>query len=96
MNICPLCDRELIKGSSIDEHHLIPKTFKGRDTITLHRICHQKIHHTFSERELLNFYHTVERIRAHEEIQKFVKWVKKKDPLFYGKNKDTKNRRRKR
>ena len=54
MLMCPLCNREL--GTEwIDEHHLIPKTFKGKETITLHRICHEKIHSTFSERELYNY-----------------------------------------
>lgn len=93
---CPLCDRELILGPSIDEHHLIPKTFKGKDTITLHKICHRTIHATFSERELEHYYHTIERLLEHEKIQKFVKWVKKKDPEFYEKTKDTNERKRKR
>lgn len=93
---CPICQRELITGNSIDEHHLIPKTFKGKETVTLHKICHQKIHHTFSERELLSYYHTIDRLCGHDEIKKFVKWVSKKDPEFYDRNKDTKARRRKR
>ena len=62
----------------VDEHHLVPKTFGGKETFTLHRICHRKIHATFTERELLNYYNTFERLRDHTEIQKFVAWVKKK------------------
>ena len=80
----------------ISEHHLIPKTFKGTETITIHDICHQKIHATFSERDLLHDYHTVEALIGHEEMIKFIAWVSKKDPDFYDKNNDTKERKKKR
>lgn len=94
MSNCPLCTREL--GPVSDDHHLIPKTFGGKETIPLHKICHNKIHHTFSERELKNYYHTIDRILENEEIQKFVKWVSKKPPEFYDGNKDTSRRNSKR
>lgn len=93
--LCPICNRELIPENT-ESHHLIPKTFKGRDTIDIHRMCHQKIHATFSERDLLQYYHTAERIAEHEEIQKFIKWISKKPPEFYDKNDDTQERKRKR
>lgn len=92
---CGICARPL--GTiRVELHHLIPKTFKGRVMVPLHKICHQKIHATFSERELLNYYHTFERLLEHEQIQKFVMWVKKKALDFYDKNDDTAARRRKR
>jgi hypothetical protein len=93
---CPLCDRDMIPGPSLDEHHLIPKTFKGKDLETCHKVCHNKIHATFSERELLNYYHTWERLRDHEEIQKFIKWVAKKPPEYFDISKETKDRKSKR
>lgn len=96
MNTCPICNRPFGNESLIQFHHLIPKTFKGRDGINIHKICHQKIHATFSERELLNYYHTVERIVENEEISKFIKWVKNKHVDFYDKNDDTKQRHSKR
>jgi 5-methylcytosine-specific restriction endonuclease McrA len=92
---CQLCGRPL--GTiRVEDHHLIPKTFKGRDTIPIHRICHQKIHATFSERELLNYYYTVDRLLEHEQIIKFVKWVQKRPIDFYDKNDDTAERRKRR
>jgi hypothetical protein len=95
MDKCGICHREL--GTVlIEDHHLIPKTFKGKDTVPIHKICHQKIHTVFSERELLNYYHTFDRIRDHSEMEKFIKWVEKKDPGFYDKSKDTKERNGKR
>lgn len=62
----------------------------------LHDICHAKLHHTFTNKELDDHYHTVERIREHSELQKFIKWVSKKPPEFYSKNDDTKDRHRRR
>ncbi len=93
--ICPICNRELGEVN-LQEHHLVPKTFGGKETVTIHKVCHQKIHATFSERELQHHYHTPERILEHAEIQKFVKWVSRKALDFYDKNDDTKDRRKKR
>lgn len=96
MNKCPICGRPLDEKSIIQFHHLIPKTFKGKDGINIHKICHQKIHSVFTERELQHYYHTVERIVEHEEIIKFVKWVSKKPTDFYSKNDETVERYNKR
>lgn len=84
----------MIEGPSIDEHHLIPKTFKGKEKVKLHRVCHSKIHSVFTERELLNHYHTIERLISHVEIQKFIKWVSKKEPEFYTHNEQVSKKKR--
>lgn len=80
--VCPLCKR-LLGTENLSIHHLVPKTFKGRETVTLHKVCHRAIHATFTERELANYYNTIERLLEHENIQKFVKWVQKKDIEYY-------------
>lgn len=95
MRVCPLCNREL-GDVNIDEHHLIPKTFKGKETITLHKICHRKIHATFTERELAKRYSTIESIVQHPEIQKFIVWVQKKEPWFYDCSIESVERKKKR
>lgn len=92
---CPLCDR-LLGSVNIDEHHLIPKAFKGSEKELIHRICHDKIHATFTERELANYYHTWQRLRESEEIGKFVKWVSKKPPEYLDKTIETNRRNGKR
>ncbi|MGX9220388.1 hypothetical protein ACWV27_18585 [Massilia varians] len=79
---CPLCGR-VLGTINIDRHHLIPKTFKGKDQFPIHKICHRKIHSAFTERELLQTYHTWEALRGHEDIRAFVDWVAKKPPDFY-------------
>ena len=73
---CPLCGR-VLGTVNIDRHHLIPKTFKGKEQFPIHKICHRKIHSAFTERELLQTYHTWEALRAHEDIRAFVDWVAK-------------------
>ena len=82
MNICPLCDREMTKVS-ISGHHLIPKCKGGKEVIPIHKICHRKIHATFTEKELERTYNTIAKLRQHEEIIKFRKWLRNKDPDFY-------------
>jgi len=94
MSLCPLCKREL--DDTADEHHLIPKTFKGKETVWLHKVCHRKIHTVFSERELLNYYHTIERLLENADIVAFVKWLQNKPIDFYIKSKDTNDRKNKR
>jgi hypothetical protein len=92
--ICPLCGREL--DANATSHHLIPSTFGGKETVKLHEICHNMIHRTFTERELAKYYHTIDRVLEHDDIQKFVKWVSKKPIEFFVKSKDTKERKGKR
>lgn len=93
--ICPLCDREMVPGPTIDEHHLIPKLKGGRKgpTVILHKICHRFIHATFTEGELARTYNTIEKLLEQEAVQKFVKWVSKKPPEFYDSTKMS-NRKR--
>jgi len=79
---CPLCGRPLVPGPSLNEHHLVPRTYGGRETVTMHRICHAKIHAVLTEQELRDHYHTVENLRAHPEIAAFLRWVSRKPPEF--------------
>jgi hypothetical protein len=86
----------MVAGPSIDEHHLIPKTFGGKDKEPVHKICHRKLHATFTEREMAKFYNTWSLLKNHPEIQKFIKWVSKKEPEFYSGSDETVVRKRKR
>jgi 5-methylcytosine-specific restriction endonuclease McrA len=80
---CPLCGRPLVAGKSIDEHHLLPKSEGGRETHTMHRICHRKIHATFTEKELARSFNTWTALQANEDIAAFIIWVQKKPPEYY-------------
>jgi hypothetical protein len=80
--ICPLCDRAIPK-SQRDEHHLIPKSHKGRQTAILHRICHRQIHALFTETELARQYNTVEKLKLQADLVDFIEWVRLKPDDFY-------------
>ncbi len=75
----------MLPGSA-NLHHLIPKSFGGRGTVLLHRICHDKIHATLSERDLARDYATIEALLGHPEIKRFVAWISRRPPGFGGYN----------
>lgn len=81
--VCPLCDRVIVPGPSADEHHLVPRSQGGKAKTLVHRICHRKIHATFSEKELARGFHTWQALREHPEIADFLTWVRKQPPEFY-------------
>lgn len=89
--ICPLCER-LIPKSQEDDHHLVPRLKGGKETKTLHRICHRQIHALFTEAELANSYASVEALLGHPAVQKFVRWVKSKPPEFIERAKPVRRR----
>ena len=97
VKLCPICEREFPQDPFYsDDHHWIPKSKRGRDVALVHRICHNKIHSIWTEKELTEYYHTPERIKSHPEMQKFIKWFSKKPIDFYVKTKDSNIRKMKR
>ncbi|MEO0773531.1 MAG: HNH endonuclease [Pseudomonadota bacterium] len=85
--ICPLCGRPIPPDVRQSQHHLIPKLKggKGGPVVLLHQICHNEIHATLTEAELARDYSTVEALRAHPRLAKFIRWVAKRPPEFYSK-----------
>ncbi|HKK69525.1 MAG TPA: hypothetical protein VJ946_14975 [Bacteroidales bacterium] len=83
---CPLCGREMICGKSVNEHHPVPKSMGGSEKVFMHTVCHHKIHTVFTERELGQEYYTFDKLREHDEISKFIRWVRKQPPEFIDKN----------
>jgi 5-methylcytosine-specific restriction endonuclease McrA len=79
---CPLCGRLLPLGASVDDHHLIPRSQGGKEKYRIHRICHRKIHATFTEKELASEYSTWEALKLNPELQTFIKWVAKRPADF--------------
>lgn len=90
--VCPLCERPIPK-SQRDLHHLVPKLKGGDETVALHRICHRTIHARFTESELARTYNTAEALRAHDDIARFIAWVKKKPPEFHDGTKTSNDKR---
>ncbi len=94
LGVCGLCGRDMFAGASVNKHHLVPKTFGGREAVWIHKVCHTKIHSVFTERQLLQHFHTFERLLTNEEIVKYVKWVRKRDPEFMTRHRTTRAKRR--
>jgi hypothetical protein len=80
--VCPLCDRP-IPASQRDEHHLVPKSRGGVETVCLHRICHRQIHALLTEAELEREFRQVDALRQHPEMARFLAWVRRKPPDFF-------------
>lgn len=82
--VCPLCDRSIPPDAPQNIHHLIPKLKGGKagPTVLLHVICHKEIHASLSEAELAHSYSSIEALRAHPRLEKFIKWVQRRPPSF--------------
>lgn len=76
-SICALCMRPIPK-SQRDAHHLVPKSRGGIETVILHRLCHRQIHALLTENQLARNYSTIETLKAHPEIAKFIEWISQK------------------
>ena len=83
--ICPLCGRPIPAHARASRHHLVPKLKGGQNgpTVLMHAICHNEVHATLTEAELARDFATVESLRAHPRLARFVAWVRDKDPAFH-------------
>ncbi len=94
--VCPLCRRPIPPHARQSVHHLVPKLRGGKagPTVRLHEICHNEIHAAFTETELARRFDTVEKLRAHPRIARFVAWIAGKDPAFHSRTAGRGRRRR--
>jgi len=88
---CELCGRVTKRGTTA--HHLIPRTCHSnrwfqknfaRDvmlvTVELCRDCHREIHKQLpNEKELGRHYNSLEKLRLHPKIARFVQWISKQN-----------------
>ena len=89
----------MIAGPSVDEHHLIPKSRKGREKELVHLVCHRKLHSSITEGEMEKHYSTWPRLREHRDVARFIPWVRKQfeqNPEYIDVHRDTKARKKKR
>ncbi|CAN5348858.1 hypothetical protein BH10PSE17_BH10PSE17_25850 [soil metagenome] len=88
---CPLCGRPMHLATS-NRHHLVPRSRGGRDTQYLHRICHAKLHATFTEKALAREFNSVEALLTNPEIAAFVEWVRTKPIDFVSTSRKSRQR----
>ncbi len=85
---CGLCGRRVQR---LTRHHLIPRTRhknkrnkKTFDRRGIHRTtglcspCHRHVHTVLDYKELEREYNTLEALKAHPDVRRFVEWVSKK------------------
>ena len=73
---CGLCERQVQVTS---RHHLVPREEGGRygPTVDLCQPCHSSVHRFLSNRALARSYSSVEALRAAEELQTYLRWIRK-------------------
>jgi 5-methylcytosine-specific restriction endonuclease McrA len=89
--ICAICGRE----ETLTRHHLIPRTRHAnkknkrdfermvvKQTIGICRPCHSQIHALLTEKELEREWNTVEKLKSHPELIRFIGWIQKKPRGF--------------
>jgi len=77
---CPICSRKSHKFN-FEKHHLVPKSKGGKDTELVCVDCGDMIHQCITNKELKNSYNSLEKIKSHEKIIKWIEWISKK-PSF--------------
>lgn len=79
---CELCEREVPRTT---EHHLRPKSVARRrgqkiaelPTAELCPPCHRQLHVLFPNQELATRLDSLERLRANEQVARFLRWLRK-------------------
>lgn len=94
--ICPLCERPIAAQAKQSLHHLIPKLKGGKHgpVVLLHQICHNEIHTTLTEAELARDFFTIEALKTHPRLAKFLAWIAKRPPRFHSRVPGARRKRR--
>jgi hypothetical protein len=86
---CELCG---LDGLRLTDHHLIPRARHNKKVRRDHgeernktadtcRPCHDQLHKLFTEKELERQYNTIEKLKAHPDVQNWIAW-RRKHPNF--------------
>lgn len=74
--ICPICGRDA-PNQYVEKHHLVPRCKHGKETVPVCIDCGDQVHQLFSEKELRDEYNTIEKLIAHADVQKWIRWIRK-------------------
>jgi len=76
---CELCGRTAPSPRYMEGHHLTPVSKKGRHGAKI-RVCidcGDHVHSLFTNRELCDSLNSIEALRAHPAIRRWVGWIRK-------------------
>lgn len=74
---CPLCERPNLHPS---DHHLVPRSRGGKQTLAICRDCHHAVHAVLTNKELEEKYHSVAELLAHPQLARMITFIGKQDP----------------
>ncbi|MEH7335527.1 HNH endonuclease [Neobacillus drentensis] len=91
---CELCGRSEVE---ITIHHLLPKEMGGTfgDTANLCIPCHKQLHALYTNEEIAARLSTLKELREDNQLNRFVKWIRKQPPTKLMKIKKSNQRKRK-
>jgi hypothetical protein len=72
---CSLCGRY---GDALpmEDHHLIPEHRATSPVVRVCSPCHDQLHALFTNEELIEEYHTAERLRAADRMADYLQWIR--------------------
>ena len=80
---CELCERD-VPSKRIEKHHFEPKKKKQKEgSVNVALVCNpcgDQLHQLFTNKELEKEYNTIEKLKAHPKVQKWIAWVRKNNP----------------
>lgn len=73
---CALCERE---GLLLTKHHLLPREEGGKEEhiSLICQDCHRQIHALYTNKELALRLDSIAKLRADEQIAKYLKFIRK-------------------
>lgn len=74
---CSICNRNTPKEFQ-EKHHLIPKSKGGKETIDVCVDCGDQLHTMFSLNELKKNLNTLDKIKNHDKMVSYIKFVRKR------------------
>jgi len=75
--LCSLCGRKLLHKNLIEKHHSTPVAKGGKSVDIVCIDCGDQIHMLFTNNELRDSYNTIEKLQAHPNVQKWIRWIRK-------------------
>jgi hypothetical protein len=75
MGECVLCRRY---GPELptQRHHLVPEHREESPVVDLCPPCHDTVHATFTNEELIESYHTVASLRGADRLRDYLAWIR--------------------